>query len=260
MPYPLPRLLRYADSHISRQGNDPPDHRASHCQPIRADSSPTLSLTIPSGLLEIRAVSHVANPHDLPSQPEGISSVLAPNSPKRIAPRRKISLNDIESIADLCVKRLTETEACKLLDINPQCWFDWKGRNSNVTKFSDALMRLKAGKINACMEGIQAAGARDWRALDRTLQLTDARFRESANDSKGLIVVDTSILDALKRVYADTSLSQLPAPSATTLPPASQAEKLIGETTSQKPGPTGIGSGHEKPREADASGHGVIDV
>lgn len=72
--------------------------------------------------------------------------------------RRKISVQDIQSIADLTAQQITEKGACLIIGIRPQSWYDWKGRNGNEAKYSDILSRVRESKIKGCLETIDKAG------------------------------------------------------------------------------------------------------
>jgi len=90
--------------------------------------------------------------------------------------RAKIRPSDIEAIAALVAKRLTETEACALLYIRPAAWFSWKVRGNHARIFEDSLSRVKAAYLSSHLANIEAGAVgaglhkrADWRASDRLL-------------------------------------------------------------------------------------------
>lgn len=85
--------------------------------------------------------------------------------------KRKITAADVDAIAKLIVtRRLTETEACLLLEIKPDTWFTWKGVQKNASKNVEALARVRAAWIESKCASIDEMGQpeagkkRDWRA------------------------------------------------------------------------------------------------
>ena len=71
---------------------------------------------------------------------------------------RKITLKDVRDIADLVAKRITETGACLMLDIEPRRWFRFKQRAKNQEKFDTLVHRIREQKLNDCIESIDKAG------------------------------------------------------------------------------------------------------
>jgi hypothetical protein len=132
--------------------------------------------------------------------------------------RPKITLETVNSIADLVVKQLNETEACKIVGINPKVWDNWKRRHRNSMEFDGALTRLRARFIQGRMNTIQAAEAKDWRAADRLLQIVaPERFGHSGNQSVAVVAImpENVLVSAMKRVYgASASASALPETSS----------------------------------------------
>jgi hypothetical protein len=103
-----------------------------------------------------------------------------PTPPAKRHQRRKITAADVEAIATLITRRrLTETESCIHLGINPQTWFQWKLNPANEARNSKALSRVRAAWIESRCKSIEEVGdgapgtRRDWRAqawmLERTL-------------------------------------------------------------------------------------------
>lgn len=123
----------------------------------------------------------------------------------------RIDTNDALAIADLVAKRLTEKEACILLNIEPTAWFTYKSRNKDCDIFSNAVARIRAEKVRAHLENIESAGyglnghRADWRASDRYLERIDpARFNDrlAMLPSETDAIADTLLAKMLERAYA----------------------------------------------------------
>src|SRR5262245_15466153 len=74
------------------------------------------------------------------------------------AKKRKVCPDDVEAMARLIADRMTETEACAVLDIEPRAWFRWKGRRKNVGVFDSLRARLTGERIRQCLGKIAQAG------------------------------------------------------------------------------------------------------
>lgn len=131
---------------------------------------------------------------------------------------QRITAFDAESIADMMVEcRLTETEACHQLKLNPQCWFNWKVLNA--VRFNEVLSRVRGAGIKSKIASIKEMGdgitdckgnlKRDWRAHAWLLERQHPD-RFSPNDNKGqTAVVDTTVLATLAaKVYASLQAPQ----------------------------------------------------
>ena len=106
------------------------------------------------------------NNNDQQHTPETIDTLT------RATPRRKIDATCIAEIAQLCAKKmLTESEACRKLNIKPRTWFDWKSRCGRTGKFAELLEAYRADRIESLIERIDRSGANgthgvkypDWR-------------------------------------------------------------------------------------------------
>jgi len=85
--------------------------------------------------------------------------------------RVRITIGDVNAIARLIVtRRLSESEACVHLGINPPSWFNWKSKGRNMVKNAECLTRVRAAHIDALISSIDEMGSpaagskRDWRA------------------------------------------------------------------------------------------------
>ncbi len=145
-------------------------------------------------------------------------------APEAIQRRRKrLTDQDIQSMADLNAKRLNDVQACELLDINYETWRSWKTRAKNQPRFARILSRIKGTKIRNCMDAIEKAGERDWRATREYLSLIDpAEFndRQQAMVAPQVNVYQAIGIDiskllaegAAKAVVDVQAVKQLPAP------------------------------------------------
>lgn len=94
----------------------------------------------------------------------GSETVLEPQTQQKAisAPKKqriKLTLNDANDIAELMVKfRMTETEACNHLDINPVRWFEFKVRKKVLPEFSKAQERIRAARLVSVISAIDEAG------------------------------------------------------------------------------------------------------
>ena len=99
------------------------------------------------------------------------STAILPQPPTQI--RRKITLDDMREVAKMVVYRMTETEACLQLDIQPKHWFSWKNKAKRMGKFEEIMTRIRGARLAGNLEQIKKAaegkdGVRhDWRAADR---------------------------------------------------------------------------------------------
>jgi hypothetical protein len=97
------------------------------------------------------------------------------------AAKRRIDAKTIAEIARLSAKSLTESEACRLLTIDPKTWFNWKSRHSRSAKFAGLLEEFRAGRINDLVARIEKSAngedlrQPDWRAASFLLAVADAK-------------------------------------------------------------------------------------
>jgi hypothetical protein len=135
----------------------------------------------------------------------------------KIAPvprQRRITEADARNISELVAKRLSESEACRVLKINAHSWRQWKRRNKNDSEFAGMIEEVRGQKIKAAMENIESSGKTDWRASDRLLaHLDSARFNDRRAPLE--ITVTGSGFDAETRrlamlaVFGDRPLKQI---------------------------------------------------
>jgi hypothetical protein len=117
-----------------------------------------------------------------------VAPQTALNPPKRRA--RRITMQDAEAIAEQVSKRLTETEACYNLDIEPKRWWLFKQRHGVVPKFEALCTRMRAAKIQDCIDKVDKCGngegmkQPDWRAKAFLLQvIAPERFNMNIQQS-----------------------------------------------------------------------------
>jgi hypothetical protein len=85
---------------------------------------------------------------------------------------------DVNAMAKLVAKRLTEVEACGVLGIKIQAWKNWKMRVGKDLAFEDLLARVRGKQLEAHLRNIEDAergkGAHeraDWRASAHLLKV-----------------------------------------------------------------------------------------
>lgn len=131
--------------------------------------------------------------------------------PRMVHRKRRITLEDAKGVAKLvATRRLTETEACMILDINPRQWASWKTVHKNLPAFSDIVTRMRAKKIDNLISDIEqiADGDEsirlkpDWRAKQFILQVTDKRFVMNSESSATENAAPPMLTDALRRAFA----------------------------------------------------------
>lgn len=178
---------------------------------------------------------------ETPDTPETIDALT------RAMPRRKIDATCIAEVAQLCAKKmLTESEACRKLNIKPRTWFDWKSRCGRTGKFAELLEAYRADRIESLIDRMEKSANGvdlkypDWRAALALLKIIDQRrFGDNLTVQSGDPIIDVNvpglpsvrmpqsewhgIVDkALKKVYAEpkaidttATVKQLPAPIQT---------------------------------------------
>ena len=105
--------------------------------------------------------------------------------PTRKPPHRKITMSDVQAIAKMVARGMTETEAAHRMDIQQSLWFNWKNRAKRCDKFNEILARMKSCRIDTLLGEIDKAASgsegvrHDWRAADRLLSIADSRFSQA---------------------------------------------------------------------------------
>lgn len=143
--------------------------------------------------------------------------------------KRRFQPDDIIAIAQLIAKGCNETESCKLLGFHYDSWHNWKSKPKNKSIYDGALQEIKGQIIVNCINGIEKAGLKDWRALRERLALLDRdRFSDKANNQPQQINVQVfAQIDAvLSKVYAEPAkqvidvkeVKQLPSGTSTSSP------------------------------------------
>ena len=92
--------------------------------------------------------------------------------------RRKLTQTDLEAVADKVIRsKLTETEACRVLDINVNQWWVFKARKGKTPQFDSLCSRIRGATIENAMQTIEDCGngigmkQPDWRAHAFRLQV-----------------------------------------------------------------------------------------
>jgi hypothetical protein len=104
----------------------------------------------------------------------------------RTRARRRIDATTVNDIARLAAVTLTESEACRLLNILPSTWFEWKSKHRRGEKYGALLETFRAIRIETLIGRIEDASdptktARpDWRAAAQLLRYLDpVRFGDN---------------------------------------------------------------------------------
>jgi hypothetical protein len=123
--------------------------------------------------------------------------------------KRRITLADVEEMAKLMAKRITETGACLIIGIKPETWFTFKSRGNNNSKFSNILARVRESQLKSHLENIESFQVKDWRASHVLLQLkAPERFGAQQGASQQAItaiISDTAMRSIMDRLYPKPS-------------------------------------------------------
>ena len=133
--------------------------------------------------------------------------------PVKIKKQPKIVLSDLKEIARLvATRKLTETEACHVLDIKPENYFVFKSRNGRSEIFAKYLEKIKSNKINSLLNQIEDISdgdesikqKPDWRAKQWLLTITSDRFAKVSEPTQTTNNLTVNLMsDALKRVFVE---------------------------------------------------------
>ena len=124
---------------------------------------------------------------------------------------RRFNLRDVEDIAVLAAKRLTDTMACEILGINYDSFRVWKCKNKNDTLLTSAFNRARANQLKSHIENIEdaAIGAGvhskrpDWRASDALIKLKFPELAPQILTIPSPTLNLSTMTDALKKAYID---------------------------------------------------------
>jgi hypothetical protein len=123
---------------------------------------------------------------------------------------RKIDSTTISQIAELVAKMLTESEACRLLGIEPRKWFTFKTTGANSNKWEGVLEAFRAKRFDSMLTRIEQSangenGVKypDWRAAAHIAKIMDRnRFGDQVEvHGTQTHTIDTRVMDGLKRAY-----------------------------------------------------------
>ena len=85
--------------------------------------------------------------------------------------RRKITHADVQEMARLMAKRITETGAALIIGIKPETWFHFKAKPKNQAKFEQILMHVREAQLEGHLDNIERFQIKDWRASEALLRL-----------------------------------------------------------------------------------------
>ena len=127
--------------------------------------------------------------------------------------KRRITLADVEEMAKLMAKRITETGACLIIGIKPETWFSFKSRGNNNSKFINSLARVRESQLKSHLENIEQFQVKDWRASHALLQLkAPERFgaQQGASQQPVVAIISDAQLKAIAdRIYGQPSQSHV---------------------------------------------------
>ena len=162
--------------------------------------------------------------------------------PVRTRRRAQITRKDVENIARLVAKRLTEAEACECLGIRPRTWYGWRETHKNQTEYSALLTRVRGQYLRANLAEIEkAAGGKagvrpDWRAAAHLTQVVAPERYLPQQPQPALptpagvsSTLNVWIAAAYTPPRADAQAAVVDVPEVKALPPAPQDTPEGGE-------------------------------
>ena len=156
---------------------------------------------------------------------------------------RKITEVDVESIAKLVAKRITENGACLMLGIKEQQWKHWKLKHKNSATFEHLVTRIREAKLEACIDAIDESGDSreinlpngktytkngDWRAKAWLAErvLAPERFGDRQQDA-AQVTVNLLTPEAMRRIE-DSLTKRMNSPASSSVIDTSAPAKSIG--------------------------------
>ncbi len=132
------------------------------------------------------------------------------------AKRAKILPEDIEQIAVMVAKRMTETEACAVVGLDPMSWFKAKHRHLKDGKFEKLVVQVRGQYVNARLTEIEQSARgegmkqRDWRAAAWLAQVSGGDRYSTTGTGKAEnltvnVIGDDRLDKVLGRLYEVTA-------------------------------------------------------
>jgi hypothetical protein len=157
--------------------------------------------------------------NDTPKQPSATPENKDISTRTRAA--RRIDVSIIEAVAALVSRGLTESEACRQLNIRPKTFFNFKSSRRNDERFAEILEKFRASRVEDLIEKIEKSASgdglkmRDWRAAKFLLEVLDReRFntdRPAVEVNTGPRIVNVALLEeSIRRVYGSDAKPALP--------------------------------------------------
>jgi hypothetical protein len=165
-----------------------------------------------------------------------------PNTPQtgdivaRAMPKRKFDSSSIEAVALLVAKSLTESEAARQLGYEPRQWFTFKSRGKNDERFSAALEKFRAARIEKLISRVEKSadgeGVKypDFRAALALLAILDRRrFNVSQADTPPPQVpqISVNVLLSLREKCYGVGADGKPISSVTAGPQKSAKPEIV---------------------------------
>jgi hypothetical protein len=166
-----------------------------------------------------------------------VAGTTAENEDISSPARRRIDRRAIEAVAAMVSRGLTESEACRQLNIRPKTFFNFKATRKNDERFAELLEKFRSARIEDLIKDIEKSAKgigmkqRDWRASKFLLEVLDRqRFNTDRPVDQATTIRNTTnnviLIEAVKRAYAQV-LAAEPSPAA--LPPATTVLNGTGQ-------------------------------
>jgi hypothetical protein len=168
------------------------------------------------------------------TQSEGKGIAENKDNLTRTLAKRRLDKSLIEAVAALVSRGLTESEACRQLNIRPKTFFNFKSTRRNDERFAELLEKFRSARIEDLISKIEHSAdgvgmkQRDWRAakfllevLDRQRFNTDRPVEVNVNNHPPVSI--TVLNEQLKRIIGNPAeVITLPASAPALLPSASK--------------------------------------
>lgn len=171
------------------------------------------------------------SPPQIKQSGQVVAVSMAENEDISSPARRRIDRRAIEAVAAMVSRGLTESEACRQLNIRPKTFFNFKATRKNDERFAELLEKFRSARIEDLIKDIESSAKgigmkqRDWRAakfllevLDRQRFNTDRPVEQSTTINNS--THNTLIIETVKRAFASAYADHAAEPSPAALPPA----------------------------------------
>jgi hypothetical protein len=135
-----------------------------------------------------------------------------------VAPKlksKRIDVKDAEAIAQLTAKGLNEAEACAMIGLRRESWYNWK--SDHKADFEELFTQVRGNRLKNLLHEIETAAKgdasrnirHDWRAADRLLAISaPERFAKAPEQAASLgngwtVIVNSIAPELAKRAFAE---------------------------------------------------------